>query len=75
MSRLFENVIAGATAGGMLGAALDALAITGATVVAGPVGFVTATTASTGKAAAGTLIGGAAGVVKTFIEEAYSIST
>ena len=70
MSRLFENVIAGATAGGMLGAALDALAITGPTIVAGPVGFVAATTAAAGKSATGTLIGGAAGVVKTVIEEA-----
>ena len=69
MSRLFENVIAGATAGGMLGAAFDALAITGATIVAGPVGFAAATTAATGKTATGTLIGGAAGVAKTIIEE------
>lgn len=69
MSRLFENVISGATAGGLIGAAFDGLVIAGATLLAGPVGFATATTAVASKAAAGTLIGGAAGVAKTIKEE------
>ncbi len=69
MSRLFENIIEGATAGGLVGASLDGLVIAGATLFAGPVGFATATTAVVSKAAAGTLIGGAAGVAKTIKEE------
>lgn len=69
MNKLFENVIAGATAGGMIGAALDALYIGGATIVAGPAGFFAATSAVASKAAAGTLIGGGMGVVKTIKEE------
>ena len=69
MRNLFSNVIEGATAGGLIGAALDGLAIVGATVVAGPVGFATATTAVVSKAAAGTLIGGGAGVIKSIKEK------
>ena len=69
MSRLFENIIAGAAAGNIIGAAFDGLVITGATIVAGPVGFTAATTAVVSKSAAGTLIGGAAGVAKTIFEE------
>ncbi len=69
MSELFGNVIEGATAGGLIGAALDGLFIAGATLVAGPVGFAAATTAAVSKTAAGTLIGGAAGVAKTISDE------
>ena len=69
MNRLFENVIEGATAGGLIGAALDGLLITGATLVAGPAGFAAATTIAVSKTAAGTLIGGGAGVAKTIAEE------
>ena len=69
MSRLFENIEAGAKLGGMIGWALDALIIGGATVVAGPVGLAMAAKATVCKEAAGTLIGGGAGVVKTIVEE------
>ncbi len=69
MGRLFENIISGATAGAVIGGALDALAITGATIVAGPVGLAAATTAVASKEAVGTIIGGVAGVVKTIVEE------
>ena len=69
MGRLFENIISGATAGAMIGGALDALAITSATIVAGPVGLAAAATAVAGKEAAGTIIGGVAGVVKTIVEK------
>lgn len=69
MGRLFQNIIEGATAGGLIGAALDGLFIAGATVIGGPVGLVAATTATVSKTAACTLAGGAAGVIKTFKEE------
>ena len=59
----------GASAGAMIGGALDTLTIAGATIVAGPVGFAAATTVVASKAAAGTVIGGVAGVVKTISEE------
>ena len=69
MSRLFENIIEGATAGGLIGAALDGLFIAGATLVGGPVGFAATTTTVASKAAACTLAGAGAGVVKTIKEE------
>jgi hypothetical protein len=69
MGRLFQNIIEGATAGGLIGAALDGLFIAGATIVGGPVGFMAATTATVSKTAACTLAGGAAGVIKTINEE------
>ena len=69
MSRLFENIAAGAMVGRTIGWALDALVIGGATITAGPVGFLASTKAVICKEAAGTLIGGSAGVVKTVVEE------
>ncbi|NLC20157.1 MAG: hypothetical protein GX757_13265 [Clostridiales bacterium] len=72
MGRLFQNVIEGATAGGLIGAALDGLFIAGATIVAGPVGFVAATSATVSKTAVCTLAGGAAGAIKTIKEEGES---
>lgn len=69
MGRLFQNIIEGATAGGLIGAALDGLFIAGATIVGGPVGFMAATTATVSKTAVCTLAGGAAGVIKTINEE------
>ena len=69
MSRLFENVIEGATAGGIIGAALDTIFVIGATVIAGPVGLVSATEVVASKTAICTLVGGGAGVVKTIEEE------
>ena len=69
MSRLFENIMEGATAGRLIGAAYDGLVIGGATLIAGPVGFAAATKVVVSKEAAGTIIGGAAGVVKTIKEE------
>ena len=39
MGRLFENIIEGATAGGLIGAALDGLFIAGSPFFAGPVGL------------------------------------
>ena len=69
MSKLFSNITEGAIAGGTIGGALDGLIIGGAAVIAGPVGLVAATEAVMSKKAVGTLIGGAAGVVKTIIEE------
>ena len=70
MGRLFQNIIEGATAGGIIGGALDALLVVGATVVAGPVGFAAMTTAVASKTAACTLGGAALGVAKTIKEEA-----
>ncbi|MBE5924498.1 MAG: hypothetical protein E7271_08535 [Lachnospiraceae bacterium] len=68
MANLFDNVISGARAGGIIGAAIDGLFITGATIVAGPVGFAEATELVISKEAIGTLTGAGAGVVKTIIE-------
>lgn len=69
MNKLFSNVIEGATAGGLIGGAIDALTVAGATIIGGPAGFAAATAAVASKAAAGTLIGGGAGVAKTIKEE------
>ncbi len=69
MSKLFRNMITGAVAGNLIGAAMDGLIITGASLLAGPVGFAAATKVVVSKAAAGTLIGSAAGVAKTAKED------
>ena len=69
MKNLFTNIIEGATAGALIGSALDAITITGSTLVGGPVGLVAGTAVAISTTAAGTLIGGAAGVVKTIGEE------
>jgi hypothetical protein len=69
MSRLLSNMIEGACVGGIIGGAIDALAIGGATLAAGPVGFVVATSVVSSKVAIGTLIGAGSGVVRTVKEE------
>ena len=69
MERLFDNIISGATAGGIIGTALDGLVITGATVVAGPLGFVEATKMVISKEAVGTLVGAGIGALKTVLSE------
>ena len=68
MSKLFENIIEGATVGGLIAATVNGLVISGATLVAGPVGFAAATTAVAVKTA-GAIIGGASGVAKTIKEK------
>ena len=62
---LISNIIEGATAGSIIGAALDGLFIAGATVVGGPVGFALAAKVTVSKTALGTLIGAGEGIVKT----------
>ena len=69
MSNLFTNIIEGATAGGLLGAAADGLFVAGATIIGGPIGLATSTSIVASKEAAGALIGGGAGLIKTIVED------
>lgn len=73
MSNLFTNVSEGAITGGIIGAAVEALLVGGATLVAGPAGAALALALApevmgTGTAV-GTVAGAGAGAVKTAIEE------